>query len=130
MLLGIDYGAKRIGLATGDKETRLALPLKTLLNDKDFLDSLKGICKVEDIKEIVVGIPLPLYGKEGEQVKRVKNFVEKLKKEFKLPIKTIDEKLTTHEVESHFVKFKKEMKKIDKDALAASIILQTHLDKV
>lgn len=137
MLLSIDYGTKRIGLATGDKETRLALPYKTLPNNKNFFDFLKEICKSENIEEIVVGLPMPLRVKacprlrlgEGEQIKRVRDFIENLKKEIQLPVKTIDERFTTREVESHFTKLKKEMKKIDKDAVAAAIILQSYIDK-
>lgn len=129
MILGIDYGTKRIGLAMGDKETNLALPYKTLSNDKDFFVLLQKICVEENVEEIVVGIPLPFRGKKGKQIERVEQFVKNLKKESRIPVKIVDEKLTTREVESHFINIKKEMKKVDKDAIAASIILQTYLDK-
>ena len=129
MILGIDYGVKRIGLATADEEIRLALPYKSLLNNKDFFVFLDKICKEEKIKKIIVGIPFPLRGKKGSQIERVEKFIKTLKSEIKIPIYTTDEKLTTREVENYFVDFKKEMKKIDKDASAASIILQNYLDK-
>lgn len=114
----------------GDDQTRLALPFKTLLNDKNFFYLLKEVCKAEKIERIIVGIPLPLQGKDGEQVKRARDFKKELKKEIRLPIETIDERFTTREVESRFEDAKKQLKKADKDAIAAAIILQSYFDKL
>ncbi|NQU83593.1 MAG: Holliday junction resolvase RuvX [Parcubacteria group bacterium] len=129
MLLGIDYGTKRMGLALGDRETQLALPFKTLLNDNSFFDLLREVCRSEDVEKIIVGIPLPLRGGENEQVRRVKEFIEKLKKELGISVDMVDERFTSHEVRSRFAESKKEYKKVDKDSVAAAIILQSYLDK-
>lgn len=129
MFIGIDYGTKNIGIAIGGQETGLALPYKTLINDKNFFENLLKICKEEKIEKIIIGIPMPTRGKAGEQVERVKKFVKSVGEKTNLPIATIDEKFTTREVESYFSDYKKELKKISKDAAAAAIILQSYLDK-
>lgn len=130
MFLGIDYGTKNVGIAIGGPETGLALPYMTLQNDKNFFANLLKICADEKIEKIIIGIPMPTRGKEGEQVERAKKFAKTVGEKTKLTIITADEKFTTREVESYFSDFKKEMKKISKDAAAAAIILQSFLDKV
>jgi len=128
MFLGIDYGTKNVGVAIGGPETGLALPYITLQNDKNFFENLLKICADEKIEKIVIGIPMPTRGKIGEQVERATKFAKAVGEKTKLPIETVDEKFTTREVESYFSDFKKEIKKISKDAAAAAIILQSYLE--
>jgi putative Holliday junction resolvase len=131
MYLGIDYGTKNVGIAIGGPETGLALPYITLQNDKNFFSELLKICVDEKIEKIIIGIPMPTRPSSGagEQVERAKKFARSVGEKTGLPVATVDEKFTTREVESYFSDFKKEMKKISKDAAAAAIILQSYLDK-
>ena len=55
MLLGIDYGEKRIGLATGDLETKIASPFLIVENDKreSVLKKIKDVCEENEIEKIL-----------------------------------------------------------------------------
>ena len=66
--LGIDYGAKRIGLATGNDTAKLATPLKTIpVESKKYWDELERVINEENIDELVVGLPRTLGGDESPQ---------------------------------------------------------------
>jgi Predicted endonuclease involved in recombination (possible Holliday junction resolvase in Mycoplasmas and B. subtilis) len=83
MILGIDYGTKRIGLALGDKHLKIYKPFKIIKNDKNLIQTLKHIVKAYKIELIVLGYPLTPSGKEGQRAKKVKKFYELLKKRVK-----------------------------------------------
>jgi putative Holliday junction resolvase len=125
-ILGIDYGEKRIGLALGGREIKIATPYKILKNKNfDFvIDEIKKICKTENVNEIIVGLPISLKGKIEAQAKKVLEFVEFLKKNLEIPIETEDERLTSVMVD----KLAKEQK-VERDAVAAMLILQSYLDR-
>lgn len=125
--LGIDYGEKNIGLATGDDETQLASPLGILENkDRAFvLGGLKEICLEEDIGKIVIGMPLTMASELGPQAEEVNNFIYFLKNNLDLPVETEDERLTSAMVD----KLMEESGVKERDAVAAMIILQSYLDK-
>ena len=59
MFLGIDYGEKRIGLATGDLETKIASPFLIVENDKreSVLKKIKDICEENEIEKIIISEP-------------------------------------------------------------------------
>lgn len=125
-LLGIDYGEKRIGLALADKETGLAVPLEIVENKgSDFVfKKLNDICRNEDVKKIIVGMPVSLSGKEGKKAEEVRHFVNWLKDNVLADVETEDERLSSKMVDS----LAKDKKK-PKDAVSAMIILQSYLDK-
>lgn len=125
-LLGIDYGEKRVGLALADYETKIATPYKVLENKSDdfIIGELKKICKEERIGEIVVGLPISLKGKAGSQAKKVLQFLKLLKRKLRLPVKTEDERLTSAMVNKLAKK-----QKVERDAVAAMLILQSYLER-
>ena len=134
-VLGIDYGDKKIGLAKGDTNLKIALPLKILenKNQKFVLEELKKIIIEEDIKEIVVGVPLSLGGGnlrpvdfKNEQMKKVLVFISWLKANFKIPVLTEDERFSTKMANNLH---KGLAKKKSEDAVAAMLILQGYLDR-
>jgi RNase H-fold protein (predicted Holliday junction resolvase) len=53
--LGIDYGTKRIGLASSDEEGKIAFPLSVLENDNKFIENLRHIIEEKEIKKVVIG---------------------------------------------------------------------------
>ena len=76
--LAIDYGAKKVGLAIGDTETRIASPFRILANTPTLLDELNIICQEENINKIVLGVPIGLKGIKSKQYEQVIVFSEKL----------------------------------------------------
>jgi len=125
-LLCIDYGAKNVGLAIADSETKMASPFKILKNSKDLLANISNICKEEEIDKIVIGVPLGLKGNKSEQYERVIIFIKKLKDKLDLPIIEQDEKLTSQYAQRLLKDTKS--KHVDDD-VAAMLILQSYLDE-
>lgn len=131
--LGIDHGEKRIGLALGDDEVKVASPFMILENkgiDK-VLEQLIEIFKHEEIEQIVVGVPYSLKQKSGEagmQEQAVLDFISRLGMATTIPIAKQDERFTTAEVGKLMVGERHAKEK--KDAVAAMLILQAYLDKL
>ncbi|MFZ5364202.1 MAG: Holliday junction resolvase RuvX [Patescibacteria group bacterium] len=126
--LGIDYGEKRVGLATGSDETKIASPFFILENkNQDFLlGEIKKICEQENVGEIVVGLPLTMESKKGEQAEEVLRFVDFLKNNLAMPVITEDERFTSTMVD----KLMAESGVKDRDAVSAMIILQSFFDRI
>lgn len=120
-LLGIDYGDKRVGLAIADRQSLAVAPFKIIENNKNLILNLKKIIQEEDISQIVIGWPVNLKNQETDQTKKVKKFLERIKKELPLPIVTEDERLTT--------KFYQKINKKNLDALSAMKILESYLSR-
>ncbi|MDD5032229.1 MAG: Holliday junction resolvase RuvX [Patescibacteria group bacterium] len=130
--LGVDWGEKRIGLALGDNETKLATPYKTVSG----IEEIKKIVKEEKIDMVVAGKPLRMAD-TGCQISDVPaerdrmsdeflDFLSKLKSQLDIPVETIDERLTSKAADA-LPGNKKE--KAGRDEIAAMLILQNYLDK-
>ena len=118
--LGIDWGEKRIGLATADEETCIALPLKTVSN----LAELLTVILDEEIDIIVMGSPKKMSGEAADNPAWL-NFVAQLKEKSSKPIYFLDERLSSLAADA-LEGEKKE--KAERDEIAATIILQDYLD--
>lgn len=98
-MLGLDVGARRIGIAVSDPLGITAQGLETLhrKNKKYDLQFLRRIIVQYEVREIVVGLPLRMSGAEGAQAEKIQVFAEDLRKHFKLPVHLWDERLTSAE---------------------------------
>ena len=123
--LGVDYGLRRIGLATADEETKIAVPLRTLVRDSDAgaLVELRALVQNEKIGQVVIGMPLGMDGNSTEMSGVVRAFVVKLQAATEVPVEYENEILTTRMVTHEGVRAQ------DVDAASAAIILQSYLDK-
>jgi len=122
-VLGIDWGEKRIGLATADTETKIATPLKVVNNIKEVFE----IAKEEEVDKIIIGLPIKMDQKKSKSSREAGNFIKELRLNLDIPIETIDERLTSKAVDA-LVGDKKT--KASRDAMAAMLILQTYLDRL
>ncbi|UCH78056.1 MAG: Holliday junction resolvase RuvX [Candidatus Coatesbacteria bacterium] len=129
-VLGVDWGASRIGLAVSDDTGTLASPFKVVDNDEGAVNAVVNAASVTGAEEIVVGYPLTLRGEEGPAAERVQEFAEELQRRVGVPIKLIDERFTTKAAEEKLRAAGASPHKIKKtaDAAAAALILQTYLD--
>ena len=138
-VLGIDYGARRVGLAVSDATGLLARPLKTLdrssLADAALVDAvLVAVAEVstddEPLAAIVVGLPRRLDGSPNDQTPRVEAFVARLAARTPLPVVLQDERLSSHEAESRLALTEKDWRRRKQmlDAASAAVILQDYLD--
>jgi putative holliday junction resolvase len=98
-VLGLDVGARRIGVAVSDPLGITAQGLETLhrKNKKYDFSFLHRIIRDYEVKEIVVGLPLRMSGAEGTQAEKIQAFADDLRKHFKLPVHLWDERLTSAE---------------------------------
>jgi putative Holliday junction resolvase len=121
--LGIDWGKKRIGLATGDSETYLALPFKTVAS----LDALLQVINEEEIDELVLGVPLKMSRPEDSLNPEFYKFASQLASKSRLLIHQVDERLSSLGADA-LIGNKKT--KAGRDEIAAALILQTYLDQL
>lgn len=130
-VLGIDFGEKRIGIALSDPEGRIAVSLPTLrrTDDRSALLALAEIARREGVERLVVGEPRNLDGSRGAAAERAAGFGRKLAKTTGLPLRLIDEALTSHEAERRLrhagVDPRKHPERVD--ALAAQLLLEEAL---
>jgi len=127
-ILGLDVGARRIGVAISDPLGITAQGLDTLhrKNKKYDLQFLNRVIREYDVREIVVGLPLRMSGAEGIQTEKIRAFVEDLRKHFKLPVHLWDERLTSAEANRLLRETDLSIEKRGKavDRMAAILILQ------
>ena len=133
--LGIDYGSKRVGLATSDDGGTFAFPYKILKNDTTLVDTIHNICGEENISAIVVGESTDLSGAPNKIMGSIEELVKNLEADLGLPIYLQKEFMTTIEARGRAGKEVNNARKVAKgeqaaaDASAAALILQRYLDK-
>lgn len=131
-VMGLDFGKARIGIALSDIMGFLASPLTTLkrTNLENDINFLKDIIVKNDVKTVVVGLPLEMSGNKGEIANLAEEFAENLKKETNTEIVFVDERLSSVEAEEQLKLTIKSWEKRKQllDQVSASIILQTYLD--
>jgi putative holliday junction resolvase len=133
-ILALDHGTKRIGLAISDEMAMIALPLEYLAAEplEGFLQRLKKIVDSKQVEEILVGIPRNMNGTYGPAAEKAREFVERLKVEFAIPVKTWDERLTSVQANRFLIEagMRREKRKTKVDQTAAAILLQSYLDSL
>lgn len=132
-VLAFDFGEKRIGVAVGEWETRLAHPLETIsaeANAPRFARIGELIAEWRPV-ELVVGLPFGLDGEEHDLTRRCRRFANQLHGRFGLPVRLVDERLTSVEAERRLREAGKAVRdnKAAVDSLAAQEILQDYLSK-
>ena len=132
-VLGIDYGRKRIGVAHGDDETRIAFALTTITGRNDVTRDARNItdlCREHESNTVVIGLPLNMDGSEGEQARLTRDFADELERLSNRRVIWQDERLSTQaahgDLDDIGVTGKKRKDLLD--ALAARQILQAYFD--
>ena len=98
-ILAVDYGRKRIGLALSDVLQITAQPLMTFTrtNRRNDLRLLREVCRKHGVARIVVGLPLHITGEAGEMAREAAAFAARVKRDPKIEVELLDERLTTWE---------------------------------
>ena len=131
-VLALDYGRKRTGVALSDPTGTLASPLTTIPGGGDgrSIEAVVRLAIEHEAREIVVGMPLSMSGAVGRQAAEVTRFAEALSERCDMPVKTLDERLSTVQAERLLrdsgVKPSKDRPRVD--AAAAAVVLQAYLD--
>ena len=130
-ILGLDIGKKRIGISMSDIMGLIAHPVETILREKDNIavEKIKRICKKNDIKIIVAGLPKNMNNTIGAQAQDCIDFANKFKDEYTVIFE--DERLTSRQAEYILAqtgrKYTKDKKLVD--LKSACLILQQYLDR-
>jgi len=98
-ILAVDFGEKRVGLATSDASGSLATPRLTLRRGRDgaVLDALARFCRDEEIDLAVFGIPRSPEGVESPFASRIRSFARKFEDQTGMPVAFHEETLTSYE---------------------------------
>ncbi|MEA2505948.1 MAG: putative pre6S rRNA nuclease [Actinomycetota bacterium] len=131
MILGVDPGERRVGIAAADLETRMAYPLEVV--DRRKSDPLLRIAQLAtelEVERIVVGRPTSLSGMKGPAVTAQQVFVEGLREATTVEVTEWDERLTTVLAERAMraAGASASIRKENRDAVAAQIMLQGYVD--
>ena len=144
--LGLDLGARRIGLALSDPDTGLALPSGILQSQgrKRDLEALCEMIRERHVERVVVGLPVHMNGSLGPEARNAQDFARDLSEAAGVPVDTLDERWTSREVE-RFVGLGErrgkpargrgksrapgKQSKRHLDDLAATVILRTYLER-
>ena len=131
-VLGLDVGARRIGVAVSDPLWITAQGLDTIQRQNKRLDfaQLEAVIQQYEVVEIVVGYPLRLSGEVGIQAEKMTLFADDLKKRFPIPIHLWDERLTSAEanrlLRESEISIERRAKAVDR--MAAVLILQSWME--
>ncbi len=132
MIVALDVGERRIGVAISDPGESFSLPLRTLTRTDSLHDDLEAILEITReyrATTLVVGDPVSLSGERGIAAKKMDAFVEVLARAFGGPIERVDERMTTAQVTRSLITadVKRKDRKRVVDQLAASLILDSYL---
>lgn len=132
VILGIDFGDKRMGAAICDREERMAVSIETIQvrGAKDAAEKAALLAIERKAEKIVVGMPERAGGFHGERCEKTEFFISFLKENVDIPIVTYDERFTT--VQAHELLRETGLEGRSHihcvDALSAQLILQSYLD--
>ena len=131
MILGIDFGARRIGVAAADAATRIARPVEVI--DALEVDPVARIAElISDLgaTRVVVGKPVGLSGRSGPAVRAQQEFLSRLRTSTTVDIAEQDERFTTVEAERVLRESgaSTAARRKSRDAVAAQLLLQAYLD--
>lgn len=130
--LGIDYGAKRVGIAVSDALGMIATAVE-VIEETDPGKAAKrvaAIAKDRGVVTLVVGMPVNMDGTEHASHAKVVAFAEQCARMAGLPVEYVDERLTTRQAERHLwaAGLAQKGRKARVDMVAAALLLQGWLD--
>ena len=133
VIISVDYGDARTGVAVCDKLQLLASPV-TVIKQKDpelLSEEIKKICLEKKAEKIVLGLPKNMDGSEGFRAEACKEFAKLLSENAGLSVDFQDERLTT--VSAHNIlnatDTRGKKRKAVVDAVSAVLILEDYLRK-
>lgn len=136
-IMGLDYGAKTVGVAISDEMLLIAQPVETIKRERagklrQTLARIETLMKEYDVEKVVIGLPKKLNNEEGDRCDKTKEFGDMVERRSGLEVVYQDERLTTVAADAVLAEggVRKENRKEYIDKVAASIILQGYLDSI
>lgn len=136
-IMGLDFGAKTVGVAMSDEMLMTAQPLETISRERETklrktYARLEALMDEYQVEKVVVGLPKKLNNEEGERCRKTREFARRLEERTGLEVIFWDERLTTVAADQVLeeANVRREQRKQYVDKLAASIILQNYLQSI
>lgn len=133
-ILALDHGTRRVGVAVSDELKMIATPLEYIAPEPftDFITRLNQILIEKEVGLILIGLPRNMDGSYGPAAQKVQEFVARLQAEVTVPIKLLDERLTTVQAQRSLLQanVRRDQRKEKVDKTAAAILLQSYLDSL
>ena len=133
--IGFDYGARRIGVAIGNRLAHSARALAVVANNDNGPDwkHIATLVREWRPETLLVGLPLMLDGSEQHTSRAARAFAEELKQRHPLPVELVDERSSSREAAQRFAARRasgtaKRKQAAELDAVAAEIIIERWLD--
>jgi putative Holliday junction resolvase len=133
-VLGFDFGARRIGVASGNRISQSARPLPVLMVKSGQPDWVRvdALLSEWQPQALVVGLPLTLDGGEQAITRGARAFADALGTRSNLPVHLVDERHTSQEAARRFAAQRAAGSARRRDAenidsLAAAVILESWL---
>ena len=125
-LLGIDWGARRTGIAVSDETKEFVFAREPILaeNIDDQVNKILDLLKSEKIVGIVLGLPLRMDGGDSDTTIAVRAFAQKLSDRTDVPIVFLDETLSSAEAQGQMGRLRPYKIKEKLDSQAARVILE------
>ena len=125
-ILAVDFGEKRIGLATSDASGSIATPRRTVARKEDeaAIAEILSFCAEEEVGSILIGIPRSPEGAESPFAARIRSFAAKLARNTSLPIRFHEETLTSNEAAR---RLPPGSSREAADRMAAAVLLEDYL---
>ena len=126
VVVAVDFGEKRIGVATSDASGLLATPRVTLARKSDAaaIEALARFCRGEEAELVVFGIPRSPEGVESPLAPRIRSFAARFERETGLPVRFHEETLTSDEATR---RLPRRARREDVDRTAAAVLLEDFL---
>jgi putative Holliday junction resolvase len=131
MILGVDYGARRVGVAAADSVTRFARPVEVIDSiETDPVERIAQLVRELNATTVVVGRPVGLSGSSGSAVAAQQQFVSRLRVATTAEVTEHDERYTTVVAEQGLRASgaRAGARRNARDAVAAQLMLQGYLD--
>lgn len=133
VIMSVDFGQARTGIAVCDKSEILASPI-TVINEKyvpALVEKVSALAAEKKAELIVVGLPVNMDGSEGESALNARRFAEALHKFSGIDVDMLDERCTTMEAHQFLnaTNTRGKKRKAVVDAVSAVIILENYLGK-
>ncbi|GIW68701.1 Holliday junction resolvase RuvX [Candidatus Parcubacteria bacterium] len=120
-IMGIDYGAKRVGVALSDNTNTFAFPKTLWSNDERLLDRICYLCREEDVEEVVVGESQSFAMKDNPIAPRARAFAAEVRRRCGVRVVFEPEVLSTQQAR------RLAPKRQGVDVVAAAVILEAYL---
>lgn len=131
VILAIDFGTRRLGLAVSDPAGLIAFPLPALTRKGTVQDvaSLMEVIRNREVTQVILGMPLTLRGDEQDAADRVRAFAAALQEASGIVPAFMDERLSSAEANRRMLEadVSRSRRRQAVDSMAAAIILERYL---